>query len=81
MNKYITIFLLTFFATSLQAKWSEPNQKIEYLRSHYSTSVACSADGKIVYMVTTVGLLKDSNVNIYKSTDGGETWAMFINDK
>ena len=81
MSKYITIFLLTLFTLSLQAKWSEPSAKIENLRSNYSTSVACSADGKTIYVVMTVGVLNDSNVRIYKSTDGGETWSMFINSK
>jgi len=37
-----------------------------------SPSVACSADGKTVYWISTVE--RDDVIEMYKSEDGGKTW-------
>jgi photosystem II stability/assembly factor-like uncharacterized protein len=68
LSKVLAVFCVVLSAVAY-ASWSPVTpQGVSMLRNDTSVSVATSADGKIVY----VG--KDGAV--FKSTDGGETWAM-----
>jgi hypothetical protein len=52
-----------------------PNTQVPNLISRSNLPICCSADGKIVYVsyITTEGGF--GKVILYKSIDGGETWA------
>jgi len=72
----ITVCLLV--SVIAWAEWIKPDPKSSNIYSKVSPSIACSADGKIIYL--TYNSFVSSQIGygaivIYKSIDGGDTWA------
>lgn len=80
LTKVLVVFCVVLSAVAL-AKWEKPEAKevgsapgysvmfnTDHERAPSPVSVTTSADGKIVYYAT--------SGRLFKSTDGGETWAV-----
>lgn len=79
--KKLPLFIIAclFVSVTTWAGWKKPEQnpntQVPNLISRSNLPICCSADGKIVYVsyITTEGGF--GKVILYKSIDGGETWA------
>jgi hypothetical protein len=67
LSKVLVVFCLLLSAVVF-AKWENAKYYPADTDQDAGTSVATSADGKIVYFAANRGL--------FKSTDGGETWLL-----
>jgi len=78
--KKLPLFIIACLLVSVTtwAGWSKPNPQSKSLYSKVSPSVACSADGKTIYLTYNSFCASEIGfgaIIIYKSVDGGETWA------
>lgn len=68
LSKVLAVFCVVLSAVAF-AKWeSAETSAVSGGYYKHAITVATSADGKIVYI--------GKNGDLYKSTDGGETWVM-----
>ena len=68
-STHIAIGALAILAAGLFA------QEVASLFGRHSTSVACSADGKTVYLIISKSIDCNSG-RLYVSNDGGATWRL-----
>ena len=80
--KKLPLFIIACLLVSVTtwAEWKEPEQNPAYplaknLIAQSSLPICCSADGKIVYVSYITPDNGFGKVILYKSVDGGETWA------
>ena len=73
LSSKILILICFLSAATVWAGWGQPSTAIKVNPSKTNPSISCSADGKIIYLaISEFGV---GNIRLYKSTDGGETWA------
>lgn len=79
--KKLSLFIIVCVLVSVTtwAGWSRPeqnpNSQVPYLIAKYSLPICCSADGKIIYVSYITPDNGFGKVILYKSVDGGQTWA------
>jgi len=76
LSSKILILICFLSAATVWAGWGQPSTAIKITPSKSNPSVTCSADGKIIYrVINEAGGGTFGNIRLYKSIDGGETWA------
>jgi hypothetical protein len=82
--KKLPLFIIACLLVSVTtwAGWSQPklSSQTKYLFAKFAPPISCSADGKTIYVsYLTPDFANQGSgycaVILYKSTDGGETWA------
>ena len=76
--KKLPLFIIACLLVSVTtwAEWTQPTLALKTIVTKGTPTISCSADGKIIYLaVNDNGGTAFGDIHLYRSTNGGETWA------